>query len=56
MKIKSYLPIFQGFYETIFEPCEDHIIEEPYNYDDYDFDYDEYREEMAKDCVNAIEM
>ena len=53
--IESYLPVFNGFYNTDFEPSEDHIIEEPYNFDDYDFEYDTYRIDMAKACCNAIE-
>lgn len=53
--IKSFLPVFPGFYETLFAPEEDSIIEEPYNFDDYEFDYDGFRTEMAKACCDAIE-
>jgi uncharacterized protein YqeY len=54
-KIGSYLPIFSGFYNTIFEPQEDSVIEHPYKYDDYDFDYKEYQQDMSKECVGIVE-
>lgn len=53
--VESYLPIFNGFYGTIFEPDESSVIEEPYGIDDYDFDYDKYYEEVGKECCDAIE-
>src|ERR1035438_8942967 len=53
--IESYLPVFTGFYNTQFEPNEDSVIEEPYSWEDYDFEYDTYRIDMAKACCNAIE-
>lgn len=53
-KIGSYLPIFSGFYNTIFEAQEDTVIEEPYEFDDYDFDYKEYNESVAKECVKVV--
>lgn len=54
--IESFLPIFTGFYSTFFEcQCEDSYIESPYTYDDYDFDYSEYKIRVAKACVDAIE-
>lgn len=55
MKIKSFLPVFPGFYGTLFEPSEDHIIEGDFTYDDYTFDYNSYQLDMSKACVNAIE-
>lgn len=53
-KVGSYLPIFSGFYNTIFEAQEDTVIEEPYTSDDYDFDYDEYNQDVAKACVKVV--
>lgn len=53
--IESHLPVFTGFYSTVFEPSEDQVIEAPYKYDDYTFDYDGYRTKTSKACVNAIE-
>jgi hypothetical protein len=55
IKIESYLPIFSGFYNTIFEANEEMYIEEPYSYDDYDFNYEKYHLDVAKACVDAIE-
>ena len=62
-KIESYLPIFPGFYNTIFE-CDSEECEIEYyneqngtdlNWDDFNWDYREYHERMAKNCVNSIE-
>jgi len=62
MKIKTQLPIFQGFYNTIFEPNEDSTIEDyndcngtDYKFDDFKFDYDEYHNRIAKECINSVE-
>ena len=55
-KIESYLPIFPGFYNTLFEcDCEESEIEEGKTYDDYDFDYADYHKRVAERCVEAIE-
>jgi hypothetical protein len=48
--IQSFLPVFNGFYETVFSADEDSVIESPYTYDNYEFHYDEYKE-----CVKQIE-
>lgn len=65
--IKTWLPIFPGFYGTIFEPCEDSEIEyvnserellgkEPLTDNgQFEYDYESYRENMAKSCVDSIE-
>lgn len=53
--IESYLPVFTGFYETIFQADEEQVIESPYKYDDYDFDYTGYQIQVAKECCDAIE-
>lgn len=54
--IESYLPIFNGFYGTHFEcDCESNVIESPYKYDDYEFDYTDYTTRVSKECVRAIE-
>jgi len=54
--IESYLPIFQGFYGTIFE-CdkEEDLIAEDKTYDDYKWFYKEYHERVAKSCVPSIQ-
>ena len=54
-KIGSYLPVFSGFYNTIFQADEELAIEDPYTSDDYDFDYEEYEQEVAKECVKVVE-
>jgi hypothetical protein len=55
IKIESYLPIFNGFYNTLFEANEEMYIEDPYDYDDYEFNYKQYHLDVAKECVGAIE-
>ena len=53
--IESFLPVFSGFYESIFSPDEDTVIEHPFNWENYNYDYDSFRTDMAKACVNGIE-
>lgn len=66
--IETYLPVFPGFYGTIFESSSeeyefDYINEqrqenglEPFkNDEDFDWDYSQYCEDVCKGCVNAIE-
>ncbi len=64
--IETYLPVFPGFYNTIFEPDEENEIEDVNNYreskglktvdfDKFNFDYKEYNENVSKECVNAID-
>jgi hypothetical protein len=55
MKIKSYLPVFPGFYNTIFEVDEEPYIEEGKTYNDYQWDYKAYEERVAKACVEWVE-
>ena len=65
-KIKSYLPIFPGFYNTIFEPDEDQEIESindtrkenglnEVDFDKIDFDYREYEKDVSRQCVGFIQ-
>jgi len=65
-KIETYLPVFTGFYNTIFEPSEEdelnHINEErekrdmePISWDDCDWKYDEYYKDTAKYCCDWVE-
>lgn len=53
--IESFLPVFNGFYNTLFEPNEEEVIEEPFTYDNYTFDYAGYRTDVSKECVGVIE-
>lgn len=66
MKVATFLPIFNGFYGTLFECLVDNRISdeiESYNddnntsltYDDFSFNICDFEYEIAKDCVNAIE-
>ena len=64
---KTFLPVFPGFYSTIFESNgEDQEIDEinnlrtekglePITFDDCDFNYAEYENEVSKECTNFIE-
>jgi hypothetical protein len=53
--IESFLPVFNGFYGTHFEPDEESTIESPYTWDDYEFDYVGYRTNVSLACCDAIE-
>ena len=66
MKIKTYLPVFPGFYSTAFEPDETNEIEcinderqakslTALNFDQIQFDYKDYFERVSKACCNAVE-
>lgn len=55
IKIESYLPVFTGFYNTIFESDEDNYIEEGKTYDDYNWDYADYANRLSMACVESIE-
>ena len=62
--IETYLPVFPGFYNTIFEPeseCNDIIYtynqenDTNFDYDNFDWDYSEYYDQIARNCCDAIE-
>jgi hypothetical protein len=65
--IKTYLPVFTGFYNTLFE-CDNEDIEidninekreeiglDKIGYDDCDFNYKEYHISVANECVDGVE-
>jgi hypothetical protein len=63
--INTYLPVFPGFYSTIFEPDEqfemDYINElrlekglEEVKFDDIEFDYSDYYNQVAKSVTNVV--
>ena len=65
MKTETYLPIFKGFYGSIFEPDEtneiDYINElraekelREIDYDDCKFNYSEYYKDVSKCLVDEI--
>ena len=66
MKIETYLPVFPGFYNTIFEPCEDGEIEyindlraekglKPIEFDAFEFDYQTYQNDVSESCCEVLE-
>jgi hypothetical protein len=66
MKTQTWLPVFPGFYGTIFEGDEtneiDYINEQretnklnPIEFDQIDFDYESREIEISKECCNFIE-
>ena len=65
-KIETYLPLFPGFYGTIFEPYEDSEIEyindlrkdkglDEIGWEDCEWDYKDYRERVAEYVVGFVE-
>jgi hypothetical protein len=54
--IESYLPVFPGFYESIFQADETPSIEDGKNYDDYNWDYAKYNQSVCIECCDAIEI
>lgn len=55
MKIQSFLPVFPGFYETIFEPDLTPHIDDGKTSDNYEWDYSEYWPRVASACCGFIE-
>jgi len=65
-KIESYLPVFPGFYNTIFQPDEDQEIDSinetrkengliEVEFNDIEFNYREYEKEVSGQCVGFIQ-
>jgi hypothetical protein len=58
-EIESFLPIFPGFYGTLFEPDEELSILDDYkeyhlDFDDTTFNYLKYKKLVAIECINEI--
>jgi len=59
--IKTYLPVFSGFYGTLFEEVIDseidYILEgdESFTMDNIEFDFKQFREDIAQRCVDIFE-
>jgi hypothetical protein len=64
--IETYLPVFPGFYGTIFEPNEDGEIEHfndlreqnkltPVKYERFKFDYENYQNDIGRNCCKFIQ-
>jgi hypothetical protein len=50
--IKTYLPLFGGFYGTLFEPDTSNFEHE--NKCDFNFDNSQYEIDVVKECINFI--
>lgn len=56
MKIETFLPVFPGFYETIFAADEeDFLRENDITYEQIEVDYKQYRIDCAKSACDTIE-
>ena len=66
MRVQTFLPVFNGFYNTLFEDILDNAVddaieyyneqnESDLNYDDFDFDFDSIMNEICKDAVLKVE-
>ena len=66
MKVQTFLPVFNGFYNTLFENILDNATDNAIeyhndqnktslNYDDFDFNFNSIMNEIAKDAVSKIE-
>ena len=66
MKVQTFLPVFNGFYNTVFEDildnATDNVIEyhnetngTELNYDNFDFDFTTIQNEICKDAVSKVE-
>lgn len=66
MKVQTFLPVFNGFYNTLFENILDNATEfaidnyneqngTELNYDDFNFDFITLQNEICKDAVSKIE-
>jgi hypothetical protein len=61
--INTWLPIFTGFYNTLFEYNNETQLIEDYNsengtdlsYDDFEWNYSTYHKEVAEKCTSVIE-
>lgn len=61
--IESFLPVFSGFYGTLFEANEEQAIynaneissNATFTYDDMEFDYKDYEDTTIKLCVQKVE-
>ena len=54
-RILSYLPVFTGFYNTLFEADEETYLEDGRSVSDYEWDYVKYHLEVAKAVTSEIE-
>ena len=66
MKVQTFLPVFNGFYNTLFDDILDNAVDnqiEYYNeqngtdlnYDNFDFDFITLQNEICKDAISKVE-
>ena len=66
MKVQTFLPVFNGFYNTLFENILDNATdnaieyhnetnETELNYDNFDFDFALIQNEICKDAISKVE-
>lgn len=63
MKVKTFLPVFDGFYNTFFECDSEEMLIQDYNienntnydYSDFNWNYEKYYNDTAKQCCSVIE-
>ena len=66
MKVQTFLPVFNGFNNTLFENLLDNAVDNAIechnernstslNYDDFDFNFDSIMQEICKNAVSKIE-
>ena len=66
MKVHTFLPVLNGFYNTLFEDIIDNATDNAIechnarnntslNYDDFDFNFNSIKNEICKDAVSKIE-
>ena len=62
MKVHTFLPVFNGFYNTLFEDILDNAVNNAIEqnntdlvYDDFNFNFDSIKKEISKDAVSKIE-
>ena len=66
MKVQTFLPVFNGFYNTLFEDILDNATDNAIkyyneqnntllNYDDFDFNYNLIMSEICKDAISKVE-
>ena len=66
MKVQTFLPVFNGFYNTLFEDILDNAVNDAIewynednntslNYDDFNFNFTIIKNEICKDAVSKIE-
>jgi len=51
--MKTYLPLFTGFYNTIWEMDDSYLIEEE-NIDMENIDYAKYRDDVSKELCRVL--